>query len=79
MSQEQNRLKLVVGDNGVGFDFNGPSKPVGRLAGMGLSGMKERADLSGGSFSMESHPGEGTIIEVSWPLDKMLGMDNQAD
>jgi len=70
LSREQNKLKLVIRDNGAGFNLKGLSKPAGRLPGMGLSIMKERADLSGGSFSVESHPGEGTIIEASWPLNK---------
>jgi len=72
LGREQNKLKLVIRDNGAGFILKGPSKPAGRQ-GMGLSIMKERADLSGGSFSVESHPGKGTIIEVSWPLDKKDG------
>jgi len=35
--------------------------------GLGLSTMRERAQLSGGSFNLESTIGKGTIIRVSWP------------
>jgi PAS domain S-box-containing protein len=79
LSREQNELKLVIEDNGVGFGFNGPSERVARLEGMGLSSMKERAELSGGSFSLKSHPGEGTVIEVSWPLNNKIGVENRTD
>jgi signal transduction histidine kinase len=30
--------------------------------------MRERANLSGGSFGLESAIGKGTIIRASWPL-----------
>jgi signal transduction histidine kinase len=75
LSREQNQLKLLIRDNGVGFDFKGLSEPADWPQGMGLSIMKERANLSGGSFSVESHPGKGTVIEGSWPLDKQIGRE----
>jgi PAS domain S-box-containing protein len=75
LSREQNQLKLLIRDNGVGFDFKGLSEPADWPQGMGLSSMKERANLSGGSFSVESHPGKGTVIEGSWPLDKQIGRE----
>jgi signal transduction histidine kinase len=31
--------------------------------------MKERAELTGGSFAIESTPGEGTTIRASWPIE----------
>jgi signal transduction histidine kinase len=30
--------------------------------------MRERAELSGGSFAIESTVGKGTTIRVLWPL-----------
>jgi signal transduction histidine kinase len=35
---------------------------------LGLSGMRERTHLSGGSFSIKSVKGIGTTIRASWPL-----------
>ncbi|RPJ33655.1 MAG: sensor histidine kinase [Deltaproteobacteria bacterium] len=70
LSREQKKLNLVVRDNGAGINLKGPSKPADWLPGIGLSVMKERTTLSGGSFSFESHPGKGTMIEASWPLNK---------
>lgn len=56
-------LCLKVGDNGNGFD---PSDTRNR--GMGLGTMRERADLLGGAFKMESSSGAGTLLSVEVPL-----------
>ena len=79
LGREQDRIKLAIRDNGMGFDYKRLPESASQETGMGLSSMKERAELSGGSFSFESHPGQGTVITVSWPLDKKIGVDNQAD
>ena len=58
--------KLVVKDDGKGFDptaVKGPS----RHGGLGLYGMRERAELIGGSIDIESRIGEGTRVTVIAP------------
>jgi signal transduction histidine kinase len=55
-------LALEIADNGVGFDPGGPR------TGFGLTGMKERAELSGGTLAVESAPGKGARILARWPL-----------
>lgn len=55
---------LAIEDDGVGFS---PAKQSG--AGMGLSNMRERAFLFGGSVAIEFRPEGGTRVEVSLPLD----------
>jgi signal transduction histidine kinase len=35
--------------------------------GLGLRGMRERAELIGGAFAVASSPGKGTTIEVNAP------------
>ena len=62
------RIELVIRDNGKGFDLNErPSKDFLKR-GVGLPSMKERAEYSGGLFTIESSKGEGTVIRASWPL-----------
>jgi signal transduction histidine kinase len=56
------QIGLTIQDNGQGFDLETVKK------GMGLSTMKERAQLSGGSFSLETAKGKGTIVLVSWAV-----------
>jgi PAS domain S-box-containing protein len=55
------RMILKIQDNGVGFD------PENCPKGLGLSSIKERTQLSGGIFILESSPGKGTCLEVRWP------------
>jgi two-component system sensor histidine kinase UhpB len=61
------RTVLRVRDDGTGFDEtpvrNG--RPRGRPGGLGLSGMRERALLIGGSLGVFTAPGAGTTIELT--------------
>ncbi len=52
---------VAVTDNGVGFDANDPTD--GRF---GLVGMTERAALIGADLNVESSPGSGTTVRVTW-------------
>jgi signal transduction histidine kinase len=52
---------LTVADDGRGTDA------AGRSNGFGLSGMKERVELMGGTFSIESSAGNGFAIEARIP------------
>ena len=56
-------IELSVTDDGIGFDL-GKVPSDGRS--YGLSGMKERAEQTGGRFTVESVPGKGTKIRVVW-------------
>jgi signal transduction histidine kinase len=60
---------LQVRDEGAGFDPAAASK---RGTSSGLSGMKERAELLGGEFILESTPGEGTCLTVELPLSQSV-------
>jgi signal transduction histidine kinase len=55
---------LEVSDDGRGLP---PMPPPGRAT-WGLTGMRERADILGGSFEIESAPGAGTLVRVRLPL-----------
>jgi PAS domain S-box-containing protein len=61
IQKEGEKILLSIQDNGVGFDPGTASK------GMGLSSIRERAQLSGGAFELQSGMGKGTTIRVSWP------------
>jgi PAS domain S-box-containing protein len=60
-------LRLIIEDDGVGFDPAEPPKGKKRSKGLGLIGMRERAMLVGGDLQIESTPGNGTTIYVSIP------------
>jgi len=57
---------MVVADDGVGFDPERLPTP-GVNQGWGLIIMRERAEVVGGVFRIESRPGSGTrlIVEVT--------------
>jgi PAS domain S-box-containing protein len=60
---EGKELKLVVSDNGRGFN---PSR-ITHHAGLGLLGMRERVRLVHGLLEVHSASGKGTRIEVTVP------------
>ncbi|MFI5531041.1 sensor histidine kinase [Kitasatospora sp. NPDC051853] len=59
-------VTLDVFDDGVGFDPQ--ALPEAGRARFGLHGMRERIAALGGSLTVESAPGEGTVVAVSLPL-----------
>lgn len=59
----EDQVALTVTDDGVGFEMGRvQSAEAGRL---GLLGMKERAELLGAEFSIESRPGDGTVVSLT--------------
>ncbi|MBR0794401.1 hypothetical protein JQ615_03260 [Bradyrhizobium jicamae] len=57
------KLVVELRDDGSGFD---PS--VSRPGHFGLIGMAEFAELVGGNCSVESAPGQGTLVRISLPV-----------
>ena len=60
-------LRLCVQDDGLGFDPGAIG--VADKWGSGLSSMRERAELAGGTFNLITAPGAGTRVQVEWRLD----------
>jgi signal transduction histidine kinase len=61
--EEDDDIVLSLKDNGVGFDTSAPG-PEGHF---GMAMMRERAQVGGGRFEVESAPGEGATITVRFP------------
>ncbi|GGR73224.1 signal transduction histidine kinase [Nocardioides luteus] len=59
-------VALDVRDDGAGFDPAAISDDADGLRGRGLAGMRARARLLGGDLAVESAPGEGTVVAVSF-------------
>ncbi len=56
-------IELTISDNGQGFDVKETPRH-----GLGLVTMRQRAELSNGSFAIESVKGKGTTVRVTWAL-----------
>jgi signal transduction histidine kinase len=56
-------LVLTVTDDGRGMD------PASHTMGFGLSGMRERVEMAGGTFLLESAPGRGMSFSATLPAD----------
>lgn len=75
LNKEADSIRLRVSDNGGGFE---PDRELhsSKPGGFGLTSMKERAELFGGSFLISSQKGRGTVVTASWSLSRLV---NQQD
>ena len=64
LSNVADELVLRVADDGRGMHL-GAQKP-----GFGVSGMQERVEMMGGTFSLVSEPGHGATLEAHLPVDE---------
>jgi len=64
-------VSIIIRDNGRSFDVQKVlnAKKSKRL---GLLGMRERVEMLGGAFSVESAPGKGTTIRANIPLNHRI-------
>lgn len=67
LSRQSEGLRLVVRDEGPGFDPREVARRAGRTN-WGLTSMRERAELIGAGFTVASRPGHGTEVQLSLPL-----------
>ena len=70
LASADGRLRLIVEDNGVGFNVQ---EAFAKRESFGLSGMRERVALLGGEFAVESRmegSKKGTKISIELPIAK---------
>ena len=61
-------VTLDIYDDGAGFDPSAATPPS-NAGGYGLRAMRQRVEQLGGSFSVQSAPGEGTIVAAQLPVE----------
>ena len=66
------QVQVVVQDDGVGFDPQLLANSKGQKYGLGF--MRQRAEEAGGSFDVQSIPGEGTRVVVEMPVRQVNGV-----
>jgi len=59
----RDKVHLEIMDEGCGFE---PENNI-RVEGIGLRNMRERIELLGGAFEVQSEPGKGTLLQASLP------------
>lgn len=67
ITETEKNLEISVGDNGTGFHYN-PAMLRLKSFGFGLFSIQERVSNNGGYMSIETSPGEGTLIKLIVPL-----------
>jgi PAS domain S-box-containing protein len=65
LASDRDGVSLTVTDNGKGFDTTANRRPDH----LGLAGMRERAELAGGWFEIESVPDGGTTVRAWFPIE----------
>lgn len=68
LDMQEGELILSVSDNGKGF----PIEELLQRKTLGVIGMRERAFMIGGNFTIHSEPGEGTHVQVTVSLENDL-------
>ncbi len=79
LTPTKGRVRLCVKDNGCGFDPEDAIQSTDPLSGYGLKGMRDRAEVVGGSLSLESSPGRGTDVCLELPVEQNWSGNHPAD
>lgn len=64
--------ELTVQDDGVGFDAAAARERATSGISVGLLGMEERVTSLGGEFTVQSAPGEGTLVSARFPRTEKM-------
>jgi nitrate/nitrite-specific signal transduction histidine kinase len=64
---DEGEVVIDIEDDGEGFDPAAVARREGRRS-WGLLGIRERAEILGGTARIESAPGQGTHVEVRIPV-----------
>jgi len=64
---DESKTRITVSDNGKGFNLPENIGDLAKDGKLGLAGMQERAQLVGGTLTVQSQPDKGTCITVELP------------
>ena len=73
LSRYEDELRLVVEDDGVGFDMKRSRHRRHGPGGCGLGMISRWAEVSGGQWTIEAVPRHGTRVQVFWRQSPSLG------
>jgi signal transduction histidine kinase len=64
----EREIKIIISDNGKGFELPKNMDSLPRSGMLGLMGIRERVWLLGGSLEIDTKPGKGTSLTVTVPV-----------
>lgn len=73
LEKRPDHLLTIIEDDGGGFEIDENGQGYQKDKKLGLIGMRERAELVGGSLVMESSPNQGTSLFLRIPFDEKKG------
>ncbi len=73
-AEEPDQLRVVIADDGQGFSPGSPRNGTARP--LGLTSMRERVEILGGAFDVDSRPGAGTRVTAIIPMGR-TGRENE--
>jgi two-component system CheB/CheR fusion protein len=71
--QQDGQLTVTITDQGRGFDVGEAERSGNDQPSVGLTSVKERVDLLGGTLRIESQPGQGTRTTIRIPSAPRIG------
>mgnify|MGYP006283569943 FL=1 len=75
IDQLNGSIRMIFVDDGRGFDVSRLETIIRDQEGLGLFSIRERLNHMGGTFSIESQPGEGTKVTLIAPLESNNGIE----
>jgi len=64
-------VKLVIADNGKGFDLDDGQRGFDGESGLGLRSMRERVDATGGKFELNAKLDKGVEVRAFWAAEDL--------
>jgi PAS domain S-box-containing protein len=72
-------LQLIIEDDGQGYSSVQMTVPTGKSEKLGITGMRERAALLGGTVTIESSAGSGTTVYARIPIPRREGVNYEQE
>ena len=72
LSYKNDSVIVKIKDNGVGFDLADTLNNAISVGSLGLLGMKQRVDMVGGNFDIQTRHGKGTAVTITLPLQPQI-------
>ena len=69
IKKQDGYVSFRMEDNGKGFDLQEVLKNSNKKRGVGLAALDERVRMMGGNLELWSHPGQGTRVQFTVPVD----------